>query len=44
MSDKTIKIYDAPVVEGAYTAATLLRVGVDQKNIEEQLEDIHIVK
>lgn len=44
MSDKTIKIYDVPVVEGAYTAATLLQVGVDQKNIEEQLEDIHIVK
>lgn len=44
MSDKTIKIYDVPVVEGAYTAATLLQVGVDQENIEEQLEEMHIVK
>ncbi|MGF3065816.1 dihydroxyacetone kinase phosphoryl donor subunit DhaM [Facklamia sp. P12945] len=44
MSDKTIKIYDVPVVEGAYTAATLLQAGVDQENIEAQLEEMHMVK
>ncbi|HZK23296.1 MAG TPA: dihydroxyacetone kinase phosphoryl donor subunit DhaM [Atopostipes sp.] len=44
MSDKTVKIYDVPVVEGAYTAAALLQAGVDQENIEEQLEEMHIVK
>lgn len=44
MNDKTVKIYDVPVVEGAYTAAALLQAGVDQENIEEQLEEMHIVK
>lgn len=44
MSDKTIKIYDVPVVEGAYTAAALLQTGVDQENIEAQLKEMHIVK
>lgn len=44
MSDKTVKIYDVPVVEGAYTAAALLQAGVDQENIEEQLEEMHILK
>ena len=44
MSDKTVKIYDVPVVEGSYTAAALLQSGVDQENIEEQLEEMHIVK
>ncbi|MGX7107984.1 dihydroxyacetone kinase phosphoryl donor subunit DhaM [Facklamia miroungae] len=44
MSDKTIKIYDVPVVEGAYTAATLLQAGVDQESIEAQLEEMHMVK
>lgn len=44
MSDKTIKIYDVPVVEGAYTAAALLQAGVNQKDIEEQLAEMHIVK
>ena len=31
-------------VEGSYTAAALLQSGVDQENIEEQLEEMHIVK
>lgn len=44
MSDKTVKIYDVPVVEGAYTAAALLQTGVDLENIEEQLREIQIVK
>lgn len=44
MSDKTVKIYDVPVVEGAYTAVALLQAGVDQENIEEQLEEMHILK
>ena len=44
MSSKKIKIYDVPVVEGAYTAAALLQAGVDQESIEEQLKEMHIVK
>lgn len=44
MSDKTVKIYDVPVVEGSYTAAALLQTGVNQENIDEQLEEMHIVK
>ena len=37
-------LYLVPVVEGSYTAAALLQSGVDQENIEEQLEEMHIVK
>lgn len=44
MSDKSIQIYDVPVVEGAYTAAALLQAGVSQEDIEEQLKEMHIVK
>lgn len=44
MSDKSIKIYDVPVVEGAYTAAALLQAGVSQADIEKQLKEMEIVK
>lgn len=44
MSDKNIKIYDVPVVEGSYTAAALLQAEVDQESIDEQLKEMHIVK
>lgn len=44
MSEKTVKIYDVPVVEGAYTAAALLAAGVEQEDIEEQLKEMDIVK
>lgn len=44
MSEKSIEIYDVPVVEGAYTAAALLQAGVSQAAIEEQLAEMKIVK
>lgn len=44
MSEKSIEIYDVPVVEGAYTAAALLQAGVSQTAIEEQLKEMKIVK
>lgn len=44
LSDKSITIYDVPIVEGAYTAAALLQAGVTQEAIEEQLKEIQIDK
>ncbi|WP_035051049.1 dihydroxyacetone kinase phosphoryl donor subunit DhaM [Carnobacterium pleistocenium] len=44
LSDKTITIYDVPVVEGAYTAAALLQAGVTQDMVEQQLNELHIDK
>ncbi len=44
MSEKSIEIYDVPVVEGAYTAAALLQAEVSIASIEEQLKELKIVK
>lgn len=44
LSDKTITIYDVPIVEGAYTAAALLQAGVTQDMVEQQLNELHIDK
>lgn len=44
LSDKSITIYDVPIVEGAYTAAALLQAGVTQDVIEQQLKELHIDK
>lgn len=44
LSDKTITIYDVPIVEGSYTAAALLQADVTQEAIEEQLKEIQIDK
>ncbi|SIN87425.1 dihydroxyacetone kinase DhaM subunit [Carnobacterium alterfunditum] len=44
LSDKSITIYDVPIVEGAYTAAALLQAGVTQEAVEQQLKELHIDK
>ena len=44
LSDKSITIYDVPIVEGAYTAAALLQAGVTQAVVEQQLNELHIDK
>lgn len=44
MSDKSITIYDVPLVEGSYTAAALLQTGVSKDDIEQQLKEIQIAK
>ncbi|WP_373471569.1 dihydroxyacetone kinase phosphoryl donor subunit DhaM [Carnobacterium alterfunditum] len=44
LSDKSITIYDVPIVEGAYTAAALLQAGVTQEAVEQQLKELHINK
>jgi len=44
MSDKSITIYDVPLVEGSYTAAALLQAGVSKDDIEQQLKEIQIAK
>lgn len=43
MSDKKVHLYDAAFIEGAYTAASLLQVGVELPEIEKQLKKL-IVK
>lgn len=43
-SDKSIIIYDVPIVEGSYTAAALLQAGVTQDVIELQLKELHLDK
>jgi PTS hybrid protein len=44
LSDKSITIYDVPIVEGSYTAAALLQADVTQDAIEQQLKELHITK
>lgn len=44
LSDKSITIYDVPIVEGAYTAAALLQADVTQDAVEQQLKELHINK
>ncbi|KRM92121.1 dihydroxyacetone kinase phosphoryl donor subunit DhaM [Liquorilactobacillus cacaonum] len=42
MSEKKVNLYDTALVEGAYTAATLLEADVLLKDIEQQLEALKI--
>ena len=42
MSDKTIHLYDTALIEGAYTAASLLAAGVPLADVEEQLKPLKI--
>ncbi|WP_034551020.1 dihydroxyacetone kinase phosphoryl donor subunit DhaM [Carnobacterium funditum] len=44
LSDKSITIYDVPIVEGSYTAAALLQADVTQEAVEEQLKEMQIDK
>lgn len=44
LSEKSLTIYDVPIVEGSYTAAALLQAGVSQSDIEIQLKELHIEK
>ena len=43
-SEKSITIYDVPIVEGSYTAAALLQANVANNVIEQQLKELHIYK
>ncbi|HEO8394778.1 TPA: PTS-dependent dihydroxyacetone kinase phosphotransferase subunit DhaM [Streptococcus agalactiae] len=43
-SEKNIIINSVPVVEGAYTAATLLQAGADLDSIQSQLAELTINK
>ena len=36
MTDKKVHLYDVALIEGAYTAATLLEAGVDLQEVEKQ--------
>ena len=42
LSEKSITIYDVPIVEGSYTAAALLQANVANNVIEQQLKELHI--
>lgn len=42
MTGKTIYLFDTALVEGAYTAATLIQVGVEHSAILDQLEPLKI--
>ncbi|MBZ6526815.1 PTS-dependent dihydroxyacetone kinase phosphotransferase subunit DhaM [Aerococcaceae bacterium DSM 111021] len=44
MSDKDIKVYSVPVVEGAYTAGALLQAEASIEAIESQLDELKINK
>ncbi|WP_068561792.1 MULTISPECIES: dihydroxyacetone kinase phosphoryl donor subunit DhaM [Trichococcus] len=44
LSEKSITIYDVPIVEGSYTAAALLQADVANNVIEQQLKELHIYK
>lgn len=44
MTEKEMKIYTVPILEGSYTAAALLEVDAPLAAIEEQLEKIKIEK
>lgn len=42
MTDKKVHLCDVALIEGAYTAATLLEAGVDLQEVEKQLEPLKI--
>ncbi|BDR56270.1 dihydroxyacetone kinase phosphoryl donor subunit DhaM [Xylocopilactobacillus apis] len=42
MSDKKIHLYDVALIEGTYTAASLLQANVDLNTIESQLQPLKI--
>lgn len=42
MSDKKVHLYDTAFLEGAYTAASLIRAGVNLEDIEKQLKPLTI--
>lgn len=44
MSDKEVKVYSVPVVEGAYTAAALLQAEATIEMVEAQLLELKINK
>lgn len=43
-SEKSLTIYDVPIVEESYTAAALLQAGVSKSDIELQLKELNIEK
>lgn len=43
-SDKDLRIYQVPLIEGAYAAAALLEAGVKLEEIEKQLKELEITK
>lgn len=42
MSDKTVHLYDTALIEGAYTAASLLQAAVPLADVEAQLAPLKI--
>lgn len=42
MTDKKVRLYDVALVEGAYTAASLLQAGVGLDEVETQLKPLKI--
>lgn len=42
MTDKKVHLYDVDLVEGAYTAASLLQAGVGLEEVETQLKPLKI--
>lgn len=42
MTNKKVHLYDAALIEGAYTAATLIQAGVQLDEIEQQLKPLLI--
>lgn len=44
LSEKSITIYDVPIVEGSYTVAALLQANVANNVIEQQLKELYINK
>ncbi len=42
LTDKTVHVFDVPIVEGAYSAAALAEVGTPIKEISKQLGEIVI--
>ena len=41
-SEKTVHLYDVALIEGAYTAASLLQAGVSLAKVVEQLRPLKI--
>ncbi len=42
LADKPVHVYDVALIEGAYSAATLIGAGVDLAAIEAQLQPLKI--
>lgn len=42
MSDKKVHLYDTTLIEGAYTAASLIQAGVGLDEIEAQIKQLTI--